>query len=628
MHLYRGLSRNFIEDSQNGEIAEKLSDSFMRHFRYRPSDNEVRSWHNSLGELATTLEFAELDDQGIVVEYQLPLSSKRLDVMITGHGRDDVPNAVIVELKQWEKIEFSPIDDCVLTFVGGRDRDHLHPSAQASSYRLYLSDMFSTFSEGNLGLRSCAFLHNVSGKSEQVVLDSRFQGLLSDSPSFVKRQSTDEFATYLDRAVGSGGGSETLRTLMEGRERPHKKLMDHVAATIENEPAFVLLDEQRVAFNEVLQSVRDGAVDQRTIVLVHGGPGTGKSLIALHLLGEMSKSGFVTYHATGSKAFTETLRKQVGQRAGALFKYFNSFMGPSVVADLIICDEAHRLRKTSNHRFMKPTERSNKEQIQEVIDAARVSVFLIDDRQGVRPDEVGSSVLIKSTAKNLGIPVREHFLEAQFRCNGSDAYVLWVANTLEIERTPHVLWDGSDGFDLRVVESPEVLEGEIRGHVEDGNTGRLVAGFCWPWSDPDRSGNLVDDVQVGDWQRPWNARPDAGRVAPGIPKASFWASEPGGIDQVGCVYTAQGFEFDYVGLVWGTDLVYRPGRGWVGQPENSCDATVKRGAKTDPERFLRLVKNTYRVLLTRGLKGCSIYFQDDATRDFVLSRLETNDIEA
>lgn len=201
----------------------------------------------------------------------------------------------------------------------------------------------------------------------------------------------------------------------------------------------------------------------------------------------------------------------------------------------------------------------------------------------------------------------------------------WVANTLEVERTPHVLWDSSDGFELKIVDSPEDLENDIRTRVEAGSSGRLVAGFCWPWSDPDRLGNLVADVKVGSWQRPWNARPNAGRLAPGIPKASFWASDPGGIEQVGCVYTAQGFEFDYVGIVWGKDLVYRPGTGWVGQYEHSCDTSVKRGAKSDPARFLRLVKNTYRVLLTRGLRGCSVYFEDDATRDFVLSRMEHSD---
>jgi uncharacterized protein len=91
---------------------------------------------------------------------------------------------------------------------------------------------------------------------------------------------------------------------------------------------------------------------------------------------------------------------------------------------------------------------------------------------------------------------------------------------------------------------------------------------------------------------------------------------------VGCVYTAQGFEYDFAGVIFGRDLVWRPRQGWVGQPEYSHDTIVKRAAKSDPARFTALVKNTYRVLLTRGLRGCAVYFEDEQTRDFVLSRVE------
>jgi DUF2075 family protein len=251
-----------------------------------------------------------------------------------------------------------------------------------------------------------------------------------------------------------------------------------------------------------------------------------------------------------------------------------------------------------------------------------MSVFLIDDQQVVRPSEVGSSALIKEIAEKNGIPLYEHFLEAQFRCNGSDGYINWVANTLEIERTANILWDVNDPFEMKLVNSPEDLDQMIRAKVNEGNSGRLVAGFCWKWSSPQKDGTLIHDVQIGDWSRPWNAKDGSSTLAPGIPKSNFWASESGGINQVGCVYTAQGFEFDYVGVIWGKDLVYRPGRGWVGQSEFSEDSVVKRGAKSNPEEFLKLVKHTYRVLLTRGLKGCFIYIEDEQTRNFVMSRIE------
>jgi len=260
-------------------------------------------------------------------------------------------------------------------------------------------------------------------------------------------------------------------------------------------------------------------------------------------------------------------------------------------------------------------------QVEELMQAAKVSVFFIDDLQVVRPGEVGSTGLIKETAARLGIPVYEHELEAQFRCGGSEAFVGWVESTLEMARNPFVMWDPSEEFDFDVVDSPQELEAFVRAKAQEGATARLSAGFCWKWSDPRPDGSLERDVQIDDWSMPWNAKSGKGKLGKGIPAENFWASDERGIEQVGCVYTAQGFEYEFAGVIFGRDLVWRPRKGWIGQPEYSHDAIVKRAAK-DPALFTDLVKNTYRVLLTRGLRGCAVYFEDDQTRDFVLSRVE------
>jgi DUF2075 family protein len=359
------------------------------------------------------------------------------------------------------------------------------------------------------------------------------------------------------------------------------------------------------------------------VFLIRGGPGTGKSVIAVNLLAELSGEGYVTKHATGSKAFTENLRKVVGSRASAQFGYFNGFADADPLTfDALILDEAHRIRESSNSRYTKRDERSTVPQVEELMRSAKVSVFFIDDLQVVRPGEVGSSELITESAARLGIPLIEHELETQFRLGGSEAFLGWVENTLEVRETPYVLLDPNEEFDFDVVDSPQELEALIRAKADQGFTARLSAGFCWRWSDPRPDGTLVPDVKVGDWEMPWNAKPDAGRLPKGIPKSNYWANDPGGLEQVGCVYTAQGFEYDYAGVIFGRDLVWRPRKGWVGQPEYSHDSVVKRAAKEDLARFTALVKNTYRVLLTRALRGCYVYFEDDPTRDFVLSRVE------
>ena len=177
--------------------------------------------------------------------------------------------------------------------------------------------------------------------------------------------------------------------------------------------------------------------------------------------------------------------------------------------------------------------------------------------QVVRPGEVGSSELIRSAAKaELGVTPIEFELEAQFRCNGSEGFVAWVENTLGIRRTANVLWDPRTSSSSWS-STPRRSSRHGCGRVPlTASTARLSAGFCWPWSNPRPDGTLVADVRSLDWSMPWNAKPDAAILAPGIPKSNFWATDPGGLEQVGCIYTAQGFEYEYAGVIFGRDLVY------------------------------------------------------------------------
>jgi hypothetical protein len=623
LHLYQGSTRQFIADATQSRLANQLADRFFDEFRYRPAPSEVESWRNSLSAMATVLQLSDLTDQGILVELKLPLSSKRLDVLITGANPNTrADSAVIVELKQWTKVGRSNITDCVTVDYGGKPRDVLHPSRQVERYQRYLLDTHPAFSdEPPIALDACAYLHYAQHDPTSPLYHADFATLLDLNPSF-SGDHIDDLATFLDSRLAGADDGDILERVAATAFKPHKRLLDHVARVIRNEPTFVLLDEQLVAYNAILDSVGHAGTNQQNVVfLVEGGPGTGKSVIALNLVAELAERGLSTLHLTGSKAFTENLRKIVGGRAGALFKYFRDTATVTNMLDVAILDEAHRIRTISTSRFTPANARTGKAQIDDILDASRVTVFFIDDLQVVRPGEVGSTDLIRESAAKRGIEVRDFKLEAQFRANGSDSFIQWVDNTLELDRTPQVLWSMDDEFDFRIVGNVRELERLIRLRAGEGSTARLVAGFCWPWSDPDDAGLLVPDVKVGDWAMPWNAKADAKRLGPGIPKSDFWASDPNGIDQVGCVYTAQGFEFDYVGVIVGPDLVYRPMEGgWRGQREESFDRVVRRGVSE--VEFTRYVKSTYRVLLTRGLRGCYVYFMDAPTRDFFLSRTE------
>ena len=627
MQLYAGTSKDFIADSTRNAIAGKLERAFHDAYHYKPARQEVQSWQNSLLQMSTALTAGNLLDHGILLEFQLPLTSSRLDCMITGHSPGGVANSVIVELKQWSKVEPSNAEGCVVSWVGGQLKDVHHPSRQVGQYAQYLNDMLPVFTSGSVKLRSCAYLHNLNYDPADEIFSPRHAALLANSPTFAGDQQ-DKLIEFLNQHVGEGNGAPVLDAVVQSRFAPSKKLLEHTSQVVEDQQVYVLLDSQDVVFNKVLAEVQAASEKRKikkTVVLVHGGPGTGKSVVALHLLGRLSKSGKSVMHLTGSAAFTENMRKVVGARAAAQFSYFNmNSKGqlPPNQFDALILDEAHRIRENSKNQWTKASDWSGLPQIEEVMNIAKVSVFFIDDRQVVRPKEVGSSDLIRTAAKKFDAELLEYELDAQFRCAGSDGFINWVDNTLAIRKTANVLWSRKDPYDFQIVDSIEELDAEIRAKADAGFTARMTAGFCWPWSDPNGDGTLVSDVKVGDWEKPWNAKGDKGRLAADIPRSNFWASQAGGIEQVGCIYTAQGFEFDYAGIIFGLDLRYDwDQQTWVGDKTHSHDSVVKRSG----DKFAALVKNTYRVLFTRGMKGCRVYFMDEGTKRFFQSRFQSVD---
>jgi uncharacterized protein len=615
VYLYSAAGSLFVEDVLLNRIAEKLKISFADQLNRNVSPGELNAWRNSLQSFAHVLSHYELTNVGVVLEMQLPLTSKRLDCLLTGVDESGHPSAVIIELKQWADAEASSISDCVVAFVGQALRDMLHPSQQARLYKQYLEDSSTVFSDGAVSLSACSYLSNHQHSTDSALVANKFSGLLAEVPIFSGDQ-TQEFGQFLRQRLASGDGLETLKLVSASKYKASKKLLDHVSQVIKGRSEYVLLDEQQVVFNAVLGLVRGGYHHrQKTVVLVKGGPGTGKTIIALNLMAALSAEGYNVRHATGSRAFTGNLKKILGFRAGEQFSFFNNYVSTEYnCVDVLLCDEAHRLRPNSNNRFQKI--KSDKRQVDELVFSSKVAAFLIDDLQVVRPGEVGSCDLIRSAAANAGAVLQEFELDGQFRCAGSEEFIRWVDATLGIMREERI-WQPDGQFDFQVFDSVQDMAEAIRAKANNGYSARLVAGFCWPWSDPDSSGHLVEDVKLDRFSMPWNAKPDAGRLAAGIPKSNFWASDPNGINQVGCVYTAQGFEFDYVGVIFGRDLVYNG--GWSGNRKVSHDNVVKKARE---EEFVNLVKQTYRVLLTRGMKGCYVFFEDAGTKDLVRTRIK------
>jgi hypothetical protein len=618
VQLFSGTSEQFIDKAATNEIAATLEANFRRYMGYRPGKSEVHSWLISLKDLAFSLTRADLNDAGVIVEYKLPMTSKRLDAMLLGASDNGTERGVIVELKQWQAAYKCGIEDCVVFDRHDRTRIHPHPSRQAGQYAEYLRGAHTAFYSDDGGpyvdLSAVSFCHEANSRKCGDLLDDEFGATLAAYPLFTgdTREGLEEL---LRTRVGFGDGREVLKRVLESRYAPSKKLLSHVAEMVAGNPVFALLDEQLVAKNIVVSEIKKlERSASKAVVLVEGGPGTGKSVIAVQLLAELATMGRNIVHATGSKAFTTNLRAQVGRKASAVFKYFNSFVdSPPDSIDVIIADEAHRIRESSNTRFSK---RSTKPQVNEMLDAAKVCVFLLDDNQVVRPGEVGTPDLIRQAAIDTDAEFFEIKLEGQFRCSGSESYLAWLDWLLDLGGDNDTSWrakdeDGRPQYDFQIVASPEALEAKLQARRKEGFDARMAAGFCWPWSDPESDGLLVEDVEIDGWSRPWNRKqPGRGGLPPEKDPYTIWATQEEGFGQVGCIYSAQGFEFDYFGVIVGEDLVWDAGeRGWRAQKEHSYDSVVKKS----PD-LIRNLLNTYRVLLSRGMKGTYVCFVHEGTK--------------
>ncbi|MFG2000982.1 DNA/RNA helicase domain-containing protein [Spirillospora sp. NPDC048911] len=623
MTVFRRTAQALLSPLEQ-QLSVVLAEHLKMAANLNVSDSEKRAWDRSLPVLAHDLIEAGLGQVEMLVEYQLPLTSKRADVILAGVDRRTGGDAyVVVELKQWSHAEVWEDDQRRVLVQNMTGRPKLHPSLQAKGYSEYILDFLAVLADHPDALHAVAYLHNAARNDVADLYD-----VVEDNRTRLFTQTTrGAFVDYLRDRFAPAPGAPAADRLLASEVKPSKQLLKLAAEEIRNREQFTLLAEQRLAYEMVLHAVDKAKhQDLKTVVVITGGPGSGKSVIALSLLGELSRQGYSVLHATGSKSFTQTMRRYVAKgssKTKAMFKYFNNFMEAEKNGlDVLICDEAHRIREVSANRYTSARLRTGRPQVDELIDAARVPVFLLDEHQVVRPGEMGTVDQIRDQAESKGLTVHHVSLDEQFRCGGSRKYEEWVLALLGLDGGVPTPWEGDDHFDVTLADSPYDLEAQLKTQQSQGYSARMTAGFCWPWSDPqknhlDQPSTLISDVVIGEWARPWNVKGD--RSIGDAPPSDLWATHEGGFGQVGCVYTAQGFEYDWNGVILGPDLIYRDGR-LITVRAASKDPALRPKTVTDAQAN-RLIRNTYKVLLTRGMAGTILYSTDPETQTHLTNLL-------
>ena len=617
MLVYVSNKSDFINDVRSNLIAEKVQEAFKRHLGHSVAPSEFRSWRESLRYMRDILDDEQIpSDAGVAIEYKIPQTSNRVDFILTGKNEKQQETAIIVELKQWEKVSKTEMDGIVSTYVGGGYREVSHPSYQAWTYAALLEDFSETVQTDGIGLKPCAYLHNCS--AEEVINSPFYQDHTNKAPAFLQRDA-QKLTDFIKRYVKFGDTKKIMYRIDNGRIRPSKNLADTLVSMIKGNPEFLMIDDQKIVYEKAMELAKKSTVKNKHVLIIEGGPGTGKSVVAINLLVALTELGllaqYVSKNAAPRTVYASKLSGTLTRtRINNLFKGSGCYHSCTENEfDALIVDEAHRLNEKSGM-----FQNIGENQIKEIIRASKFTVFFLDEDQRIHFKDIGETEAIKDWTKKQGATVHHLELSSQFRCNGSNGYLSWLDDVLQVRKTANETLDGVK-YDFKVFDSPNALRGEIFKKNENNNKARLVAGYCWDWvSKRDAARNDIVIEEHG-FEMKWNLASDG----------SLWIIKPESVTEVGCIHTCQGLELDYIGVIIGPDLIVRDGKVLTDASRRSKMDTSIKGYKTllrnneseAKEKADAIIKNTYRTLMSRGMKGCYIFCVDEETNAYFKERI-------
>lgn len=614
MITYSSTKQGFLDDVLNNVYKDKILSSLVKETGYSVGFKEEKSW-DSLRYMSEIMHDPNIPkDAGVALEYKINGTSNRIDFIITGTDENKKASVVIIELKQWSEGISTTEMDGVLKAEFYNNREVLHPSYQAWSYKTLLEDYNESVEINHIGLRPCAYLHNYL--PDDIILNDLYKEHLKRAPAFLKNDAK-KLQEFIKKYVKYGDNKETLYLIENGRIRPSKHLADSLASMLSNNQEFVLIDNQKIVYETALRLSDESGASLKNVYIVEGGPGTGKSVVAINLLSELinreKNTRYVTRNSAPREVFQNKLTgKFTKTRIANLFASSGSFCDAQKnTYDVLVVDEAHRLTERSGLFNNK-----GENQVKEIINASKFSIFFIDEDQQVTIRDIGTKGIIEHYAQKLNASVFHSKLESQFRCNGSDGYLAWIDETLQIRDTANDTLEGIN-YDFRIIDTPTELHQLIVDQNKINNKSRVVAGYCWKWISSKDS--RLKDIVIGDYKATWNLKSDG----------QSWIIRENSVDQIGCIHTCQGLELDYVGVIIGPDIIIRDGKIITDRFKRaSTDQSLKGINKFNEEDAKiiadKIIKNTYRTLMTRGMKGCYIYCTDEETQEYFKDKLFFN----
>ena len=623
MLVYSGTKSDFLSSVEGDTIALEIEKTLYQKMNRHTAKNEFRSWENSLEYMYKVLNDTQIPTTaGIAIEYNIPQTSKRVDFLISGYDSEKTGNVVIIELKQWDKINsIQGKDALVETYTGNAIRQVVHPSYQAWSYSMLIKDYNQSVQNDNIVLSPCSYLHNYRRQDNDPLDENQYNLYLEEAPAFTRGE-VEKLRTFIKTFVKTGDNKELLYFIDNGKIKPSKSLQDSIAGMLKGNKEFIMIDEQKVVYEEVLNISRQSQIDEKKrVIIIQGGPGTGKTVIAVNLLAQLTNEEQCTQYVSKNSAprnvYQKKLKGQIRKSSvDNMFKGSGIYIDASRNSiDTILVDEAHRLNEKSGM-----FQNLGENQIKEIIHATKCSVFFIDESQRVTIKDIGSIGEIEKWATKYGAEVYYQELTSQFRCNGSDGYLSWLDDVLEIKETANYDLNEID-YEIKVMDTPNEVMNLIVEHNLPSNKSRILAGYCWNWIREGKNDTAIHDIKIGDFEISWN-----------LGSSSTFAIDETSVNEAGCIHTAQGLEFDYVGVIIGNDLRFENGkivtdftmRANTDQSLKGIKSLYKKEPQKAEEIADEIIKNTYRTLMTRGMKGCYVYCVNKNLADYLKERLEKN----
>ena len=598
MILYSSRVNDFIEDINNNKISYILENIKQKELYEGTTLSEKQSWENSLRYMSEILQQTSIPkDCTVALEYNLPMTSSRIDFMLCGYNCENKKNVLIIELKQWSKVNEVKDSDILLeTYVGNGLKKVIHPSYQAWSYKMLLKDFNQNIQVNDIIVDACSILHNYIPNNNDPIIDKKFAELINEVSIFFKNDE-DKIIDLINKNFCYGDNLSIIQEIDSSKLLPSKSLQENIDKLLKGNKEFKLIDNQMIIYDEILANIKK---EEKNVIIVEGGPGTGKSVIAINLLANLTNQGKLCQYVSRNTAprviYSTKLKGTLNKNSiDNLFKTSGAYTETDKdIFDVLIVDEAHCLTEKSGL-----FNNYGENQIKEIIHSSKSSIFFIDEKQQVHLNDIGTINEIKKWATSLNANIVEFKLESQFRCNGSDNYLKFIDYLLGITNN----YDGKINYDIAICDSPQELETLIKTKNIENNKSRIVAGYCWNWNKDEINNTDYHDIRIGDYSISWNLGA----------KQTFAIDNS--INEAGCVHSVQGLEFDYIGVIIGEDLYYEDDKLCTNfQKHASSDPSFKGIKKMYKENRTianelsdTIIKNTYRVLLTRGIKGCYIY---------------------